>query len=208
MEKIKNIYQRINQVMQQVSYVQKDARFQGQTGVTHDQVVSVARKAMVEAGIVVYPEQVGSSVLVEKSDKNKMMLYSGEYVINFVNMDNPADKIPVPVNAHANDNGDKAPGKCITYATKMAILKVLCLETGENDESRADTAEKLKTMTPEQLAEIDKLLQETGNSEKWWSKICKSYRAQSPDQLLASKFEEIVKRINDGKQKAAESGNN
>ena len=38
--------------------------------------------------------------------------------------------------AHANDHGDKAPGKSLSYATKGAILKALMIETGETDEGR------------------------------------------------------------------------
>lgn len=137
-----NIYQRINAVMQEVQYVQKDKAISGggqsYKAVTHDQVVSVCRKALVKHGIVIYPEQLRGEILIKRdvSIDIKMHLYSGDYAIHFVNMDKPDDKVTVTINAHAADNGDKAPGKAITYATKAAILKTLNLETGENDESR------------------------------------------------------------------------
>lgn len=141
----KNIYQRINAVMKEVQYVQKDAAVTGAgqnyKAVTHDQVVSVARSALVESGIIIYPEQVSGEFLIKRdmsvTPPVKMGLYSGSYKIHFVNIDNGEDRITVLVEAHANDNGDKAPGKALTYATKSAILKVLNLETGENDESRS-----------------------------------------------------------------------
>jgi len=146
MSETKNIYQRINAVMKEVQYVQKDAAVTGggqnYKAVTHDQVVSVARASLVENGIVTYPEQISGEFLTMR-DMNaqpnpvKMGLYSGKYNIHFVNVDNGEDRITVSVEAHANDNGDKAPGKALTYATKSAMLKVLNLETGENDESRS-----------------------------------------------------------------------
>lgn len=142
-----NIYQRINKVMQSVNYVKKDTSIQGYKAVSHDQVVSVCRSEFVKNGIVIFPEQMTDSqispVLSREGTPTSMIRYCAVFHINFVNMDNPEDRIIVKVEAHANDNGDKAPGKAVTYATKTAILKVLCLETGENDESRADIADEM-----------------------------------------------------------------
>jgi hypothetical protein len=155
-----NIYQRLNKVMQAVAYVQKDASISGggpsYKAVTHDQVVSVARSALVENGVMIYPVQLKGQIEIKRDVAAglKMHLYSGTYEIHFVNVDNGEDRVTAVLEAHAADNGDKAPGKCITYATKAAILKVLCLETGENDESREDVREKFATINEGQLIEL------------------------------------------------------
>lgn len=160
-----NIYQRINAVMQKVSYAQKDKTVTGgglnYKAVTHDQVVHVARAALVEHGIMIAPNQVKGDILIERDinavpNPVKMALYSGWYEINFINIDNGEDRVTVTIEAHANDNGDKAPGKALTYATKAAILKVLCLETGENDESRGETE---NGYTDHQKDQFDELLE-------------------------------------------------
>ena len=127
----KNIYQRINAVMQEVEYVQKDKAVSGggvnYKAVTHDQAVSVLRKSLVKHGIVINPVQVSGEFL-EMRNMNatpnpiKMGLYTGSYDIYFVNMDKPEDKVCLSVQAHASDNSDKAPGKAMTYAVKTAIL--------------------------------------------------------------------------------------
>lgn len=138
-----NIYQRLNAVMQAIDYVQKDSDIDipgagRYKAVSHDQVTALARKEFVTHGIVVEPHQIKSKMLIKRDVKAdvKMHLYSGDYEINFVNIDDPKDRAIVPINAHANDNGDKAPGKSVSYATKYAILKILSLETGDDDESR------------------------------------------------------------------------
>lgn len=140
----KNIYQRIHAVMEEIKYIKKDTQISGgganYAAVSHDNVIAEVRELFVQNGILVYPEQTKSEILTPR-DVNakvpvKMMLYSGDYIVHFANIDNPTDRISVSINAHANDNGDKAPGKAVTYATKTAILKVLLLETGINDESR------------------------------------------------------------------------
>jgi hypothetical protein len=138
MNEAKNIYQRINAVMKEVKYIQKDAKVQGYMAVTHDKVTATLRESLVNNGIIIVLKQESGEIL-EKRDKANgvnMHLYSGSYVINFVNMDNPEDLIQVRIEAHAADNGDKAPGKAASYATKHAMLKLFSLETGENDESR------------------------------------------------------------------------
>ena len=139
----KNIYQRINAVMKEVEYVQKDGAINGggasYKAVTHDQVTSVIRKSMVTHGIVVQVEQLKSEMIIKRDVEAgvKMHLYSGDYAVSFINIDNGTDRLTATINAHANDNGDKAPGKAASYAVKYAMLKTFTLETGESDESRS-----------------------------------------------------------------------
>jgi len=190
-----NIYQRINAVMKEVQYVQKDAAVggggQAYKAVTHDQVVSVAREALVKNGVMIYPEQLKSEILVKRDleKQQKMHLYSGDYAIHFVNIDNGDDRVSVTINAHAADNGDKAPGKCATYATKTAILKVLCLETGENDESRAEAR---NTISEDQKTALAATI---NGSEEVWKAFRNAYKVGSLEELPASKFEEAKTRL-------------
>ena len=84
----KNIFQRINSMMKAVTYVQKDrAVSAGQGGnykaVTHDNLVSVARGAMVSEGIVLFPVQISGELLPpsQKADGtlSTMRIYEGKY---------------------------------------------------------------------------------------------------------------------------------
>jgi len=190
-----NVYQRINAVMQAVRYVQKDATVERYKAVSHDQVVSVAREELVKAGIVIYPEQRGGEVVEVMQTRNggRMALYAGDYTVHFVNIEDPQDRISVPVQAHAMDNGDKAPGKCVTYATKTALLKVLCLETGEQDESRAEVRELAQPITDEQAETLKVLLHETeSDTGKFLATVCKARGigpVASVDELPRSAYE-------------------
>lgn len=168
---IKNIYQRINAVMQEIDYIKKDKKISGgganYSAVSHDQVTAMVRDSLVKHGIMIYPEQVRSEVLVAR-DKSKdiaMMLYEGEYKIHFVNIDDGQDRVTVQIVGHANDNGDKAPGKAVTYATKSAILKVFAIETGENDESRNYKEPEVVYATPEQVSKFYDLIAATSSDE-------------------------------------------
>lgn len=152
----KNIYQRINAVMREIDYVKKDATVQGYKAVTHDNVTSILRKHLVANGIVVQLEQLGSSILEKKDKKNgvNMLLYSGDYGVSFVNIDDPKDRATVTINSHAADNGDKAPGKAASYATKYAMLKMFSIETGENEESRTYEAPEYSDLQKDELYEL------------------------------------------------------
>lgn len=139
-----NIYQRINAVRKAIGYVQKDKAVSTGGGsykaVTHDAVTGMVRAALIEHGVVIVPS-VMSATFHQKEPEAKQRLYEATYQVEFVNCDDPADRIITQQHAHALDNGDKAPGKAMSYATKYAILKLFNIETGESDESRYQSDE-------------------------------------------------------------------
>jgi len=143
-----NIYQKLNAVRKKVAYLKKDAVVQGYRAVTHDMVTAAAREHMIEQGILVVPsiamdseEKTDHRVVEGTTAKGGFKLrYEAVYGISFVNIDDPEDRLMIHVSAHADDHGDKAPGKALSYAVKYALLKVLMIETGENDEGRIDNA--------------------------------------------------------------------
>lgn len=138
-EGIMNIYQRVNAVRKAISYIQKDKAVSTGGGsykaVTHDAVTGMVRAALIEHGIIIVPDLVVGMFHPKEPDA-KQRLYEATYQINFINADTPDERISMQVSAHALDNGDKAPGKALSYATKYAILKLFSIETGEDEESR------------------------------------------------------------------------
>jgi len=163
-----NIYQRINAVREEVTYIRKDKKVStggegGYKAVTHDAVVAYSRQSLVKNGVIILPSLVSEEMeapLVKIKDgeqtTSSMRLYKARFDVTFVNADDPQDKFTVNVPAHALDSGDKAPGKAITYATKAAILKVLLLETGEDEEGRLEFG---VTIDETEAAEISKRLE-------------------------------------------------
>lgn len=181
----RNIYQRINDVMKSVAYVQKDKAVTGMgagyKAVTHDQLVATIRQHVVSAGIAVVVSQTRGKYndKGQKWDKDSkqlipdsMRLYEGEYDVSLVNIDRPEDRVTAHVEAHAMDNGDKAPGKAMTYATKTAMLKLFWLETGENEESRSGPVSNIDVdailLDIDATDDVDALRAKT----KEWAAIC------------------------------------
>lgn len=187
--------------MQEIKYVQKDSSISGgganYKAVSHDQVVSVLRDSMVTNGIMVFPVQTEGEFLIKRdlsvTPPVKMGLYSGSYDVNFVNIDNGEDSVTVSVQAHANDNGDKAPGKALSYAVKSAMLKVFSLETGENDESREEQRD-INLISAEQVDQLFKLLCDVnGNYTDKGLKVCQAFKFGNLGEIKAKKFNEILR---------------
>jgi hypothetical protein len=139
-----NVYQKLHEVMKAVAYIKKDTKVQdggGYMAVGHDNVTAMVRPHFIAQGIVMTVSQTESKMEQTGTVTGKgtpIIRYQGWYEVSFVNSDDPADRVMERVESHANDTGDKAPGKAMSYAAKYAVLKVLMLETGETDESRYD----------------------------------------------------------------------
>jgi hypothetical protein len=133
-EKPLNIYQRMSAVMGDVGYIQKDKIVKNKHGAemyrvtSHDTVVRMTRDHFLKHGILVVPritkhERIGSNLTVADME------------IEYVNIDNPEDKITSASFGYGIDSGDKGPGKAISYAFRYGLLKGLLLETGDDPEN-------------------------------------------------------------------------
>ena len=149
-----NIYQRINEIRKKVEYLKKDKQVQGYKVITHDQVTGAIRKYLIEYGVVVVPNEMSSKMIetgTQTGSGTPWMRYEAKYTIEFTNMDDMEQSIAINVTAHAMDTGDKAPGKALSYATKMAMLKLFSIETGEDDEERVTQLAPEDGLTPQKL---------------------------------------------------------
>lgn len=207
MSEQQNIHQRILAVMREVPYVQKDATVQaggGQSykGVTHDAVVGVLRKPMIEHGIVMSVSQTAEHAVEGQTKSGSPKIrYEAWYDVTLYNADDPKDCITYHVHAHAEDGGDKAPGKSMSYATKTVLLKAFALETGESDESRFQPDE-VAYITDEQAADIRQRIEDTGTDE---AKFLKWLKVDSVESIPANAYPRAVDALD--KKAAKENGN-
>lgn len=135
-----NVFQRLNEVRKKVPYLQKDKEVGGKyKAVTHDAVTAGLREHLIAHGVLIVPNRLSGAVMPTGTTTAKgipIVRYEAVYSIAFVNVDDPQDRVTVDMEAHALDEGDKAPGKAVSYATKYAMLKLFSIETGEDDEER------------------------------------------------------------------------
>lgn len=121
-----NIFQRILNLMGDLDYIQKgNNKVAGQYRfVSHDQVSAKVHPLLVKHGIAVIPSVEGF-----KQEGNRTEV---KMVIAFRNCDDLTDGFSINSFGYGIDSGDKGPGKAVSYAYKMALLKIFCLETGED----------------------------------------------------------------------------
>ena len=136
-----NIYQRINEVRKAVSYIKKDKAVESYKAVTHDAVTALIRDHLTAHGIVIVPTVLRSQVVLTGTQTARGVPFvrmEATYRFDVVNMDEPTDRFSAEIEAHAIDHGDKAPGKVLSYAKKALMLKLLEIESGEEDEERQE----------------------------------------------------------------------
>lgn len=173
-----NIYQRLAAVMGEVDYIQKDKK-QGMrySIVSHDVVTAKVRPLLLKHGIV-YPV----SVLEHWQDGN---MTGAKVEVAFVNIDDPSDRIVVNAFGHGIDDQDKGPGKAVSYAVKMALLKTLGLETGDDpdlDQDAKKRGQPTPPADPPPAAPKRDLKKELAFAVKKWSGV---ERADVPSAIAA-----------------------
>ena len=195
---IKTLLQRINAAKNDVDYIKKDKDVgtgnSSYKAVTHDMVTAMTRKSLITHGIVSWPVLVESSMIPPLSDDKKQWRYEATYDFIFANCDDANDKIVIRIEAHAMDNADKAPGKALSYAKKYAILKLLDIETGEDEESRVtdydDEAAKY-------IAEL-KAAKDLTNLKSVFAVAYKAYSDRQYQDLVRVAYEEMKRTLANG----------
>lgn len=193
-----NIYQRINEVRKKVAYIRKEKKVETYMAVTHDQVTAEVRDHFIEQGIVMVPRLIRSAVKDTGTTTAKgtpFIRLEATYQFDVVNADEPSDKFSLEIEAHAIDHGDKAPGKALSYAKKYAVLKLLDIETGEDDEARPDQSVD-KRMPDKLVADFLASIGEASSVEALQKNYTTAYRAA---QALGD--QQAMKRITDAKDK-------
>ena len=130
----RNIAQRINAVMGEVDYVQKDPKKPGMqySYASHDKVTAMVRPILHKHGVVYYPRDLH----VSQNGNRTEAVFS----VRFENIDYRSDYIDVATFGYGVDSQDKGPGKAMSYGVKYALLKALGLETGDEAEAEQGPA--------------------------------------------------------------------
>lgn len=196
--KLPNIHQRMLAVMKGVSYIQKDQdkRVNGQyTFVSHDQVTRAVRPHLVANGIIVVPR-----VISHIQDGNRTQV---DVEVDFVNADDPEDKITVPTFAYGIDNQDKGPAKSLSVALKLCYLKVFVLESGdEADVERELIEHKPSLITEEQLETIAELALDVGAHVP---SFCKFLKINDLSELRQVDYDRAIKALESKRKVSAKA---
>lgn len=197
MSEEKNIYQRVNAIMNGCDYLQKKQAQQGK-GIRYDEVMAMIRPLLIKNGVVMVTSQCELQEL-GNVDGTKQKVYQGKYTLELVNMDKPEEKIIHTCFAHGMDGGDKGAGKAHTYAMKTMLVKGFGIETGEDEESRAEKIEKQTVINSGQYNQLKEYCITAGENGAEWTQIglalLKAYNIPDLVNLPAAMFEDALKRV-------------
>ena len=195
---VRTLLQRINSARGEVDYIQKDKSVStgksSYKAVTHDMVTAMTRKSLIANGIISWPVLVSSSMHAPSSEESKQWRYEATYDFIFANCDDANDKIVIRIEAHAMDNADKAPGKALSYAKKYAILKLLDIETGEDEESRVTDYDE---EAAKYIAEL-KAAKDLTNLKSVFAVAYKAYSDRQYQDLVRDAYEEMKRTLANG----------
>ena len=142
-----NIIQRMAKATAELGTVAKNLKIvAGQNSykaVSERDVIDAVKPVEAKFGIYSYPvsrEIVESDQLESETydgKKKTTFFFRTKVVYRFVNVDEPTDFIEVTSYGDGMDSGDKSPGKSMTYADKLALLKAYKISTGEDPDQEA-----------------------------------------------------------------------
>lgn len=187
----KNIYQRINAVMTDCEYLQKKQAQQGK-GIKYDEVIAMLREHLINHGVVMVVRQISMEMIGGLDGKNQK-IYQGNYEMDLVNMDKPEEKVTHSVFAQGMDGGDKGPGKAHTYAMKLMLVKGFGIETGEDEESRAEKLMGNDLIDQDQVNQLYSLLLDDKNCfTQKGQRIATAFKFNNIVEIPAKKFDAIL----------------
>jgi hypothetical protein len=194
MDRRRNIAQRLNAVMAEVDYVQKQPKKEGlqYSYVSHDAVTKLVRPILQAHGIVYYPRDLH----VQQSGNRTEAVFT----VRFENIDDRSDYIDVATFGYGVDSQDKGPGKAMSYGVKYALLKALGLETGDDPEkdqgpeSNYDAnANAPGFITPKQRDDLEALAGEVGADIP---RFCKYFGVKTLSCIPAERYGAAVDALN------------
>lgn len=154
MEEKPNLHKRILGIMSELDYIEKgSAKVNGQYRfVSHDQVTAKIHPLLVKHGVTIIP-----SIEDVTQEGNRTMV---KLMVGFLNADNPQDNFTIRSIGYGIDSSDKGPGKAISYAYKYALLKMFCLETGDDPDNDVNV-----NYEPVKCLEFDSIIPEDFNDK-------------------------------------------
>ena len=99
-----------------------------------------------------------------------------------------------------NKNSIQAVGSSITFLQRYTLKVALGLAASNDDDGRTSSAGSVATITDEQVAELSKLLTDTGSN---LTLFLKKIKLESLTEIRADKFDDAIKLIRDNAAKRA-----
>ncbi len=173
-----------------------DNNFANYRYVSIDKYYQEIRPLMNEAGILIIPDELESSV----SDDRK--LYRAVYQFTILHKDGAVWNFPIRRSITLPFTGAQSAGSALSYLEKITMRTIFKINSADQDSIDADSLEKVdfSTLTEDQKAEIDKAVEEaekSGNfTDEDWSKLRKWQHVENIHDIQPEHFDNVIKGLN------------
>lgn len=196
-----NIFEKMSAITNELGVIAKNLNVDMGKGksykaVQEKDVLDAVKPVEEKYRVYSYPKErkVIDSGILEKETQygvSKNMYLRIETIYEFVNIDNPEEKITMTSYADGIDSGDKATGKAMTYSDKYSLLKAYKIATGDDPDKDASPEKGYKKPQDiKLLTEFEKLVIETETDRK---KIYKYLGVNDITELDNAKLELAIK---------------
>lgn len=200
-----NIYEKMSAITNELGVVAKNLNVDMGKGksykaVQEKDVLDAVKPIEEKYRVYSYPKErkVIDNGILEKETQygiSKNMYLRIETTYEFVNIDNPEEKIQMTSYADGIDSGDKATGKAMTYSDKYSLLKAYKIATGDDPDKEASPEKGYtKLQDTKLLEEFERLVIETESDRQ---EIYKYFKVSDITDLDNAKLQlaiDILKR--------------
>lgn len=199
-----NLYEKIVNVMESVSYLQKDDNVgtgnSSYKAISEEKVTSAVRDNLIKNKLVILPiKQETKEVFTEyvkeaygKVEKKQRLMTTVNVTYKIVNAENPDEYIEVVSSGSGADTQDKGVGKAMTYAYKYMCLRTFAIPTGNDpDKIHNNDLEKETSVDVSRTKKIKNMIKKLDDVRK--EKILQTYNAKGIEFLKENQLEEINK---------------
>lgn len=175
-----NIYQKLLEVRKRVEYVKKNANGFKFVYADETSILSAIRPSLDQFGLLLEFE-------MEKPEIVLNNLIQVGFVFTWINTDNISEKIEKRIYLQTTAGDPQKIGGLMTYANRYFLYKYFNVPTDSLDID--DYSNQFTKITPENLAEITKLL---GDDSVKKDKLLKWAKIKNLEDLSPGKFREIM----------------
>lgn len=136
----------------------------------YDKVIAAVRPALAKHGVKFWP----TTVKHERVGNLTIMTVS----VDFINVDDPADRVTVEMINYGADKGDKGASKALTNCVREALKKALGITSEEDD--RADETTDFESDDAAGRKELVKSQAQRGAAVQQWAKAFKAALETAP----------------------------
>ena len=203
-----NIYEKMSAIVNELGTVAKNlsvdlGKGKNYKAVQEKDVLDAIKPLEEKYKVYSYPKErkIIDNFILEKETSygiTKNLYMRIETTYEFVNIENPEEKITMISYGDGIDSGDKAPGKAMTYSDKYSLLKAYKVATGDDPDKDASPTDKGYTKEEkgsQRIVLLNRINELELELDIPHEKTLEIYKVKSSNQMTDSQLQDCVNNM-------------